>query len=73
MRTKQARQLAHRLPVREGINIIVYHRDPTDAEIRFGYGATHYMDVPLDACCHPGTRIPKKWIKGSDGLRWSCR
>ena len=66
-------RLARRLPVRPGVSIIVYHRDPTDAEIRFGHGATHYMDVPLAACSHPGTRIPKRWITGSDGLRWSSR
>jgi len=63
--------IAGRLPVRDDVEEITYHRDPTPAEIRFGYGATHYATFDVEEVCHPGTRIPKKWfVNHRDGLRY---
>lgn len=45
-----------RLPVRPDVTTLTYHRNPTDYEIRFGYGATHWRDFPVESYCHPGTR-----------------
>lgn len=50
------------LPVRDDVTECEYHRPPTKGEIEFGYGATHYRTFPLEECCWPGTRIPKKWF-----------
>lgn len=59
-----------RLPVRDDVKVITYHRNPTPAEIRFGYGATHYRDFTVEECCHKGTRFTKTWIVADDGLRY---
>ena len=59
------------LPVREDVETVTYHRQPTQAEIRFGHGATHYRDFDAVECCHAGTRILKRWfISSDDGLRY---
>lgn len=61
----------HRLPVRDDVETLTYHRKPTQSEIRFGHGATHYADFTIEECCHKETRIPKKWIVSPyDGLRY---
>jgi hypothetical protein len=63
--------LLGRLPVREDVEHVTYHRAPTQAELRMGYGATHYRVFPLTVCCHTGTRILKRWfIAPDDGLRY---
>lgn len=60
-----------RLPVRDGVTHITYHRAPTKSEIRFGHGATHYRTFPVEECCHKGTRILKRWfVAKDDGLRY---
>jgi len=60
-----------RLPVRDDIETVTYHRPPTQAEIRFGHGATHYRDFPVSEACHEGTRFLKRWFKAADdGLRY---
>lgn len=46
---------------------IEYHREPTQAEIRRGYGETHYIDIPTCICLHHGK--PKKWVK-YNGMLW---
>lgn len=58
------------LPVRDDVTEVTYHRPPTPAELRFGEGATHYRDFPVEVCCHPGTRYLKRWFKADDGLRY---
>lgn len=64
-------KLSGRLPLRDGIEYVSYHRPPTQAEIRFGHGATHYRDFSPDECCHAGTRILKRWfVAQDDGLRY---
>jgi hypothetical protein len=46
----------------------VYWRNPTTAEIRLGYGCTHYAEFTPDE--HKGRR----WFKGRDGLRYyTCK
>lgn len=60
-----------RLPIREEIEYVLYHRPPTPSEIKFGHGATHYRDFSPEECCFPGTRIAKRWfIAPDDGLRY---
>ena len=59
------------LPIRADVETITYHRPPTKAEIKSGYGVTHYADFEIEDCCHKGTRIPKKWfISQYDGLKY---
>lgn len=63
-------EMRNRLPVRDDVETLTYHRPPTAAELRFGYGATHYRDFDVVEACHPGTRIPKRWFVADDGLRY---
>jgi hypothetical protein len=50
---------------------ITYHRNPTKSEIKFGHGATHYKDFPMDLCINIKTGKLKKWLKcPQDGLRY---
>lgn len=63
--------LNHRLPVRDDVSAVTYHREPTKTEIRFGHGAIHYRDFTVEECTHPGTRVLKHWFKSpDDGLRY---
>jgi hypothetical protein len=49
---------------------ITYHRNPTKSEIKFGYGATHYKDFPMEMCIKKDGKL-KKWLKcPHDGLRY---
>jgi hypothetical protein len=57
--------------VREDVTELTYHRPPTKGEIRFGHGAIHYRTFTVEECFHEGTRIPKKWFKADDGLRYT--
>jgi hypothetical protein len=61
----------NRLPIRDDVTSLTYRRPPTQSEIRFGHGATHYRDFEPSECCHKGTRIAKRWFVASDdGLRY---
>jgi len=51
-------------------NVIAYHRQPTAAEIKFGYGATHYKDFPLSQCTKKDGNYKKWLICPVDGLRY---
>jgi len=62
--------LSNRLPVRDDVIFMNYHRAPTKYEIAFGEGAIHYRAFHINDCCHKGTRIPKKWLVAEDGLRY---
>ena len=67
MRTCQS----FKLPVRDDVTTVEYHRAPTPSEETFGYGATHYRTFQVTECTFPGTRILKKWfIADDDGLRY---
>jgi hypothetical protein len=48
---------------------VEYHRQPTPAEIRFGEGATHYLDVDIVDAWHQSGRL-KRWVK-IGGLRYT--
>ena len=52
------------------IESITGHRKPTPAEIRRGYGATHYRDFPVSEWVSDSGRFFKHWIKADDGLRY---
>lgn len=46
------------------------HRNPTAAEIKFGYGAIHYAEFDREVWTKPDGTL-KKWIVGPyDGLRY---
>lgn len=63
--------LRNRLPVNDRCQQLTYHRPPTPAEVRLGYGAEHYRDFDVEDACWPGTRILKKWfVAKDDGLRY---
>ncbi len=51
------------------------HRRPTKAEIKRGYGATHYRDFPLSVIgLKKGKAMWKDWFKApDDGLRYYTR
>lgn len=70
MNARTRRAIAGRLPLRDDVTAVTYHRAPTPAEVRRGYGATHYRDFTPAECCHGGTRIAKRWILADDGLRY---
>lgn len=60
-----------KLPVRDGVKTVTYHREPEKSEIARGYGALHYRDFTIAECCYPGTRFQKVWLKAKDdGLRY---
>lgn len=66
----QLNKLHERMPVREDVESVEYHRPPTRAELNRGYGAIHYWTFSLEECCHAGTRVPKVWFTADDGLRY---
>lgn len=56
-------------------NKVTYGRKPTAYELKFGYGARHYRDFPIEECINEkrsketGLTILKKRIKAkNDGL-----
>ena len=50
---------------------ITYHRKPTQSEIKFGEGATHYKDFETCFCWNDKTDMPKRWLVCPyDGLRY---
>ena len=50
---------------------VTYWRNPTKAEIAFGYGAIHYREFPLNECVRKDGK-PKRWLKAKDdGLRYN--
>lgn len=48
---------------------ITGHREPTQSEIRFGYGAIHYRVFDVSKWLKPDGTL-KRWIKADDGLRY---
>lgn len=67
-------------PIINGVQHVTYHRKPTSTEIKFGYGATHYRDIPIDEVTKKKHGAPfilgpvhviKKWtVCKDDGLRY---
>lgn len=59
--------IARDLPAYKTVKL---HRNPTQAEIKRGYGAIHYLDYPLQLLQKKGGGL-KKWIVSEfDGLRY---
>jgi len=53
-----------------GLIAIEYHRKPTKAEIKRGYGCTHYREFLANEFLNKQGK-PKKWLVcSSDGLRY---
>ena len=50
---------------------VTYHRPPSKAEIAFGYGAIHYIEIPYAECLNRFGKL-KKRIKAKDG-HWYSR
>lgn len=60
-------------PIINGVKHVTYHRNPTQAEIKFGYGATHYRDFPKQEVMKRQVGpliVLKKWFVADDGLRY---
>lgn len=55
----------------KGLRTLCYHRNPTMAEIDFGYGATHYADIDLETCISDVGEIKKRLKSPLDGLWYS--
>jgi hypothetical protein len=48
--------------------LVTFHRKPTQSEIRFGHGATHYRDFPIDDVKKKDGKIKKRHKAKDDGL-----
>lgn len=46
------------------------HRNPTPAEVKRGYGATHYLDFPVQLLEKKGGGLKKWTVSQFDGLRY---
>ncbi len=58
------------LPIKTDHKTLTFHRPPTQYEIRFGEGATHYKDFSSKDYLNKQGQV-KKWLKCSkDGLRY---
>lgn len=54
----------------DNLSPIQYHRQPTKAEIKFGYGAIHYATFDRSECINKEGDL-KRWFKSSrDNLRY---
>jgi len=51
--------------------LITCWRKPTEYEIKFGYGATHFRDFTAQEIGHNRRGKLKKWFKADDGLRYN--
>ena len=49
---------------------IEYWRHPTPFEIKFGEGAIHWLEVPIELVRKTDGTL-KKWFIGKDGLRYN--
>lgn len=47
-----------------------YHREPTQAEIKFGEGAIHYRTFKKYECCKNDSTLKQWFIAKDDGLRY---
>lgn len=50
--------------------VLTAHRNPTPAEIRFGYGAIHYKDLPKILFTKPDGTLKRWTVCPIDGLRY---
>lgn len=57
--------------VRKANDFVMYHRNPTKAEIRFGEGAVHYKSFPFPDVWDAKNNRCKRWLVcPEDGLRY---
>jgi hypothetical protein len=54
--------------IKKGIATLEYWRNPTKGEIKFGYGALHYRDFPIDECFDKDGLLHLKFRAKNDGL-----
>jgi hypothetical protein len=52
------------------IKTITFHRNPTEYEIKFGYGAIHYKDFDVKDCLKKDGTLKKWLVCPVDGLRY---
>jgi len=57
----------------ENKQLITAHRGPTESELKFGYGATHYRDFTVGEIGINKQGKLKKWFVADDGLRYSTK
>lgn len=60
----------NKLKVRKDVKSITYHRSPTVAEVKFGYGAIHYRDFGIEECLKKDGTIKKVIRSKDDGLKY---
>jgi len=41
---------------------VIYHRNPTPQEVKFGEGAIHWIEIPKSVCCKKSGEL-KLWCK----------
>lgn len=51
--------------------LITYSRKPTESEIKFGHGATHYKDFKVKDCKKKDGTIKKRLKCPIDGLTYT--
>lgn len=59
-----------KLPVREDVTEVEYHRVPTRSEFKDGYGAIHYRTFPIEQCTHKDRTLKVWFVADDDGLRY---
>ena len=64
---KKILDIARDLPVYKTIRL---HRNPTQSEIKRGYGAIHYLDFPMQLLEKKGGGLKKWTVSQFDGLRY---
>jgi hypothetical protein len=64
---KKFLDIARDLPAYKTIKL---HRNPTQSEIKRGYGAIHYLDYPLQLLQKKGGGLKKWTVSQFDGLRY---
>ena len=67
------RRSINKLKVREDVKAITYHRNPSKPEIKFGNGAIHYRDFPVEECLNEDGTIKKVIRANDDGLKYYYR
>lgn len=67
MKTKKSNPL----PIHDDVQSVTYHRNPTPEEIKFGHGATHYLDFPIELCKKKDGSLKTRVTGWVDGLIYS--
>ena len=60
-------------PIFDGVQHYTDHRESTKSEIKFGYGATHYRNLPPELVVKKKIGplvVLKKWTVADNGLRY---